>query len=144
QWNAPGTPGRFQLAVNEKMLETTFGTTNARWHWQPGGTVKIPTVGKATLALHDLTGFEGRCDAILFTTDNELTPPNAGLAMVEFRRKLLDLPAEPVNAGNFDFVVVGGGIAGSCAAVTAARLGLKVALIQDRPVLGGNNSSEVR
>jgi hypothetical protein len=41
-------------------------------------------------------------------------------------------------------VVVGGGIAGSCAAVTAARLGIKVALIQDRPVLGGNNSSEVR
>jgi hypothetical protein len=41
-------------------------------------------------------------------------------------------------------VVVGGGMAGCCAAVSAARLGCKVALIQDRPVLGGNNSSEVR
>ena len=41
-------------------------------------------------------------------------------------------------------MVIGGGIAGTCAALSAARLGLKVALVQDRPVLGGNNSSEVR
>ena len=39
---------------------------------------------------------------------------------------------------------VGGGIAGICTAISAARLGLKVALVQDRPVLGGANSSEVR
>lgn len=43
-----------------------------------------------------------------------------------------------------DFVVVGGGLAGVCAALTAAREGLRVVLIQDRPVLGGNASSEVR
>jgi hypothetical protein len=43
-----------------------------------------------------------------------------------------------------DFVVVGGGVAGVCAAISAARDGLKTVLIQDRPVLGGNGSSEVR
>ena len=43
-----------------------------------------------------------------------------------------------------DFCVVGGGMAGLCAAVAAARHGTRVALIQDRPVLGGNASSEVR
>jgi len=43
-----------------------------------------------------------------------------------------------------DFCVVGGGLAGLCAAVAAARHGAKVALIQDRPVLGGNASSEIR
>lgn len=43
-----------------------------------------------------------------------------------------------------DFVVVGGGLAGTCAAITAARAGISVILIQDRPVLGGNASSEVR
>ena len=43
-----------------------------------------------------------------------------------------------------DFVIVGGGIAGTCAAITAARLGLNVILVQDRPILGGNASSEVR
>lgn len=43
-----------------------------------------------------------------------------------------------------DFVIVGGGLAGVCAAITAARTGIKVTLVQDRPVLGGNSSSEVR
>ena len=42
------------------------------------------------------------------------------------------------------FVVIGGGLAGVCAAVTAARMGIKTALVQDRPVLGGNASSEIR
>jgi hypothetical protein len=43
-----------------------------------------------------------------------------------------------------DFCVVGGGMAGLCAALAAARMGVKTALIQDRPVLGGNASSEIR
>jgi len=43
-----------------------------------------------------------------------------------------------------DFLVVGGGMAGTCSAITAAREGLRVVLVQDRPVLGGNGSSEVR
>jgi len=55
------------------------------------------------------------------------------MAYIE-RRKTLD----------FDVVVVGGGLAGICAAVAAARNIARTALIQDRPVLGGNSSSEVR
>lgn len=43
-----------------------------------------------------------------------------------------------------DLVIAGGGLSGTCCAITAARQGLKVILIQDRPVLGGNASSEVR
>lgn len=43
-----------------------------------------------------------------------------------------------------DFCVVGGGLAGMCAAVAAARRGAQVALVHDRPVLGGNASSEIR
>ncbi|MHB1177244.1 MAG: FAD-dependent oxidoreductase [Daejeonella sp.] len=41
-------------------------------------------------------------------------------------------------------VITGGGIAGTCCAITAARSGIKVVLVQDRPVLGGNSSSEIR
>ncbi|PCJ56100.1 MAG: FAD-dependent oxidoreductase [Planctomycetota bacterium] len=44
---------------------------------------------------------------------------------------------------NFDIVVVGGGLAGCCAAISAARRSCKVALVNNRPVLGGNASSEV-
>ena len=43
-----------------------------------------------------------------------------------------------------DFCVVGGGLAGLCAAVAAARHGAKVVLMQERPMLGGNASSEIR
>ncbi len=43
-----------------------------------------------------------------------------------------------------DLVMVGGGLSGVCGAITAARQGIKVVLVQDRPVLGGNASSEVR
>jgi len=43
-----------------------------------------------------------------------------------------------------DITVIGGGLAGVCAAVAAARLGKTVSLVQNRPVLGGNSSSEVR
>lgn len=43
-----------------------------------------------------------------------------------------------------ELCIVGGGMAGICAAISAARHGVKVALMQDRPVLGGNSSSEIR
>ena len=43
-----------------------------------------------------------------------------------------------------DFCVIGGGLAGMCAAIAAARRGVRVALMHDRPVLGGNASSEIR
>ncbi|MBD3627955.1 FAD-dependent oxidoreductase, partial [Cyclobacterium sp.] len=43
-----------------------------------------------------------------------------------------------------DLVIIGGGMAGTCCAITAARQGLEVVLVQDRPVLGGNGSSEIR
>ena len=46
--------------------------------------------------------------------------------------------------GVFDVVVIGGGVAGTIAAIAAARLGSKVALVQDRPCLGGNSSNEMR
>ncbi len=45
---------------------------------------------------------------------------------------------------NYEFIVVGGGMAGLCAAVSAARHGTKTALVHARPVLGGNASSEIR
>jgi hypothetical protein len=44
----------------------------------------------------------------------------------------------------YELVVVGGGLAGLCAAVTSARQGVRTALVHDRPVLGGNASIEIR
>ncbi|MCF7567055.1 FAD-dependent oxidoreductase [Sabulilitoribacter arenilitoris] len=141
-WNVPGAPGKFQVLVNDTPLQETFGTKGAEWNWHDGGVVEVDN--EAKVSLHDLTGFEGRCDSILFCKDLDFTPTNELEALTKFRRNLLGLSDTPEDGGSFDFAVIGGGFAGTCSALSAARNGLKVALIQDRPVLGGNGSSEVR
>jgi hypothetical protein len=143
KWKAPGTPGKFELLIDGKPLAEKFGTKGAEWFWQEGGTVEI-TKPEAVIALHDLTGFDGRCDAVFFTKDTRATPPNDGAALAKWRRAVLGISDKPVDGGTYDLVVVGGGYAGMGAAISAARMGCKVALVQDRPVLGGNGSSEVR
>ena len=142
-WQVAGAPGKFQILVDGTPLATTFGTQGANWHWQDGGQLRLKK-GQISLSLHDLTGFEGRCDAIILTTDPKFQPPNELASLTAFRLEKLGFSGKAENAGSYDLVVVGGGVAGICTAVSAARLGSKVALIQDRPVLGGNNSSEVR
>jgi len=139
-WNVPGTPGRFQLAINGQLLPTELGTEGAEWHWQLAGKVTL-AAGTAKLALHDLTGFDGRVDAILLSKDPAFTPPE-GAALTVFRQQQLN-PQGPEDVGDFDLVVVGGGYGGLGAALSAARQSLKVAFIQDRFVLGGNGSSEI-
>jgi hypothetical protein len=142
-WSSKEAPGRFQIIINGVTLKQQFGIQNTEWSWESGGSVSLKE-GDNTISLHDITGFNGRCDAILFSTDPLFTPSNNSSDLSALRKKLSGLPDKPKDAGKFDFVVIGGGIAGTCAALSAARLGLKVALIQDRPILGGNNSSEVR
>jgi len=139
---AHGTPGVFNLLVDGKPVGT-FGNEGENWHWQDGGTIEIDK-SDATIALHDLTGFAGRCAGVFLTQDQRLVPPDDGDSLAAFRRKWHGYAEKPEEAGNFEFVVVGGGVAGMCAAVVAARQGVKVALIQDRAMVGGNNSSEVR
>ncbi|MEJ6724627.1 MAG: FAD-dependent oxidoreductase [Akkermansiaceae bacterium] len=140
-WDAPGTPGEFKVLINGKALKT-FGNEGAEWHWQKGGSVKI-TRPETTISLKDLKGFNGRCDALFFTKDANFTPPNDDQALFDFRRTQLKLPAEPPTKDGYDLVVVGGGYSGLAAALSGSRQGLKVALIHDRSVLGGNGSSEV-
>ncbi|TWT43115.1 alpha-L-fucosidase [Botrimarina hoheduenensis] len=141
-WNVPGAPGRFRIVVDGSPLPKTFGTEGAKWQWHDGGTVRLGD--RVEFALHDLTGFEGRCDAILLARDTNFIPPDGGDKLASLRSGLLGWDRGPADGGEYDLVVVGGGIAGTCAAITAARLGQSVALIQDRPALGGNGSSEVR
>ena len=140
-WYDGKGPGQFQVKLDGKPVGTTFGETGNDWLWQYGGEITVENT-KAQISLHDLTGFNGRCDAIYFTQDETFVPPSEMKALTAFRKKQTGI--KPKNGGKYDLVVVGGGVAGICAAVTAARLGLKVALIHDRPIWGGNNSSEVR
>lgn len=142
-WKDGEGPGKFSLYVGNKKLASPLGCEGNAWMWQAAGKVTIKDVN-TELRLHDLTGFDGRCDAIYFTTEEGAVPPSDVASLEKFRREKLNLPAEAPLAGEYDLVVVGAGIAGMSAAVSAARLGCKVALLNDRPVIGGNNSSEIR
>ncbi|MDH5603580.1 MAG: FAD-dependent oxidoreductase [Cyclobacteriaceae bacterium] len=140
----PKGPGTFKLVIDDVELDVVFGSTGvAGWQWYTGGEVKVnsPTV---RVTLHDQSGFEGRCDAIWFAKSAKFKPPNDLKELEKWRNELLNIPENTEEAGPFDLVVIGGGMAGTCAAITAARSGLKTALVQNRPVLGGNNSSDVR
>lgn len=141
-WVPGHHPGRFKLVINGATLNTEFGASDQGWSWQSAGKVTL-NKGENTLALQDMTGFDGRCDAI-FLGANDAPPPNeTGTAMRMWRKQQRGLPEVPVDAGSFDLIVVGGGVAGCAAALTSARLGQKVAIIQDRPMLGGNASTEI-
>ncbi len=139
-WHKGKGPGAFRLSVNGKNMERTVGQTGDKWLWEYAGMVQLRK-GNNRVVLHDLTGFDGRCDAVCFLEHGKSSGET----------ETLDSLREEQQRGNksrsedryFDLVVGGGGIAGIGAAVSAARLGLKVALIQNRPILGGNNSSEV-
>jgi len=141
---APGdwlAPGRFKLVINGNESDQVLGTEDG-WAWQYAGNSNI--IDRiVTLELKDLTGFNGRCDAIYLTTSGEV-PPDDPVMLAEWRRKLLNESIIPETNLDFDLVIVGGGIAGCAASIAAAESGLNVALITDRPVLGGNASSEIR
>ena len=144
-WTSPWAEGRgagaFRIGVGEELLPNELGSQGEAWEWQYAGSINIERRGEQTLRLHDLTGFEGRCDAIYLTQSQDALPPAEVSALADFRTKHNPRKAK---VEEYEFVVVGGGVAGMCAAVAAARLGVKVALINDRPLWGGTNSSETR
>ena len=165
-WSEGKTPGIFQVLVDGKADPSEFGigkmpldvkagidfpddidtsrearAERAQWYWQKGETYHL-TKGSHSIALHDLMGLDGRCDAIILTSTDEV--PGDSLEDYRALREALLGPGKPADKGNYDLVVIGAGMSGLCAAIAAARLGLKVALVQDRYILGGNNSSEVR
>lgn len=140
----PKGPGEFKILLDDKPLNNVFGAEGTEeWKWYYGGKIEI-SEEELDITAQDLTGFNGRFDAIYFTTDENDTPPNDHEELLAFRKDMLNLTDGPEDVGEFDLVVVGGGMAGTSAAISAARMGLKVALVQNRPVLGGNNSSEIR
>ncbi len=139
-WAPPQGPGKFEVFANGRSLGAFGVGGSGRWEWWQGGEFASPG-GAVELRLHDLAGFEGRVDALAFLPP-KARPPAAFSR--EWRAALLGFPPRPPVAARHDFIVVGGGFAGMCAAVAAARAGVRTALVQDRPTFGGNGSSEVR
>ncbi len=142
-WTPEHSPGRFQVALGGKTVERVFGQTKKKdWVWENGGEHQLAR-GPLEVRLKDLTGHYGRCDVIVLTDDLDFTPPDDLPALAKLRERFGGVSARAERMPRYDTVVVGGGLAGTMAAIASARSGCKTALIQNRPVLGGNGSSEI-
>ena len=139
-WLPEFSPGKFTVEVNGVKSSATLGASRkAQWGWESAGEFELIR-GENRLALKDLAGAFGRCDALILTTDMNYQPPDDQAATQRERARLSGISYEVENGGEFDVIVVGAGTAGCSAAISSARMGARTALIQDRPVLGGNAS----
>ena len=133
-WNSPWdslqAPGLFKVAVNGNELENVLGDKFSKWNWQYAGEF-VSSSSDACISLHDLTGFEGRCDALYITSSREPNFPS------ERNIPLID------SAEEYDLIVVGAGTAGLSAGISASRLGLKALILDDKPSVGGNSGPDM-
>lgn len=142
-WVPEHSPGRFQVVLGNKTVPVVFGQSKQKgWIWEDGGVHELPA-GELAVRLHDLTGHYSRCDAIVLVDDLDYRPPVDKAQIAADRIKFGGVSRDVKRLQEFDTVVVGGGLAGTFAAVSSARMGCRTALIQNRPVLGGNGSTEI-
>jgi thioredoxin reductase len=98
--------------------------------------------GDIDIRLKDTTGWWGRCDALVLA-EKEFVPADDLPTLNAQRIQFDGVDSKIKDGGLYDVVIVGAGSAGMGAALAAARNGASVALLQDRPVLGGNASDEI-
>lgn len=141
-WLPEFSPGTFAVKVGGRRGAVLGASRKEGWGWETAGEFALPA-GEVEVALEDLSGAFARCDALLFTTDLEFRPPEEAEALLAARRKFTGENDAIEDGGEYDLVVVGAGSGGLGVALAAARHGARVALVHDRPVLGGNASSEL-
>ncbi len=135
-------PGRFSVIINGNAAGPEFGAGGGSgWQWTDGGTHELG--GHIEIRLHDLTGYYGRCDAIVLASDVKWIPPDVPEKIAALRAECGGISRRVERKKASDVVVIGGGLAGCTAAVAASRSGMRTTLIQNRPVLGGNASTEI-
>lgn len=142
-WLPEYNPGQFEVHVNGTPANTAFGAADTNdWTWEDGGDFDLEA-GTVSLRLHDLTGAFGRCDAMVLTSVPDYAPPEELDRLQNERRRRRGISETPAESGDFDIVVIGAGPGGCPAAIAAARLGARVALVHDRSLVGGNAGDEI-
>ena len=141
-WIPEYHPGRFALEIGGRRSSELGNSGKKGWCWQRAGAYEL-AAGGTEVRLVDLTGWFARCDAVLLTTDADYVPPDEAKANEEARIRFSGIAPER-DRGAYDVVIVGAGPGGTTAAIQSARTGVRTLLVSDRPVLGGNASSEIR
>lgn len=95
-WYDGEGPGKFALRVGSRKLSATLGCTGSEWMWQCAGKVSVRK-GPVSVSLTDLSGFDGRCDAVYFTTEEGDVPPSGSAELAAFRKRMLGHPRNAAN-----------------------------------------------
>lgn len=111
------------------------------WYFEIAGDFELKK-GEHILKIYDTKGWFGRFACVVITNDYDFTPPKEIHMLKKQRAEIKRLEIKTEYMGYYDTIIVGGGVGGIVAAITCARYGLKTALINDRPLLGGNASDE--
>ncbi len=141
-WCVGHSPDGIKISVDGNISEKVCGKLNVnRWIFEIAGDFWLEN-GEHVLSVFDTDGWFGRFGSIIITNDYEFTPPVEIEKINNKRREIRNENYCAENKGKFDLITVGAGVAGIVSAIAAARMGLKVALINDRSLLGGNASEE--
>lgn len=141
-WCVGYEPDGLIVAVDGVKSKRVAGTMQiSGWYFEAGGDFDL-TAGTHTLSVYDTTGWFGRFAALVVTNDFDFYPSPEHSRWMAQRAEMKGLKKQVTDHGHYDMLIAGGGVPGVTAAVTAARHGLNVALVSDRPVLGGNGSDE--
>jgi len=97
-WVPAHHPGRFELSLGNNRLATEFGANGKDWSWQSAGSIGLEA-GPLKVTLHDLTGFDGRCDAIFLSRDGGAPIDGTSSDARAWRRRLRGIPDEPTPEG---------------------------------------------
>ena len=111
------------------------------WYFEIGADFFL-TEGNHTLKIYDTTGYFARFACVIITNDYDYTPPKEISRLKRERDEIKGISRQITDKGKYDLIVVGAGVGGVVAAISAARYGLKTALVNDRPKLGGNAAEE--
>jgi hypothetical protein len=141
-WCPDHSPDGLVLEVDGNQSKHICGQMHRRdWYFEIGADFML-TAGAHTLKICNTNGWFGRFSCVVITDDYDFTP-SGELAMLKKQRVAIKgIRSDVMDNGKYDLIVVGGGVGGVVAAITAARNGLKTALINDRPKLGGNAAEE--
>jgi len=141
-WKFPEAPGKFTLKVDDIQLKNVCGKMPThRWYWEIADDIYLEA-GEHCLEACDKTGWLSRFASVIITDDMDFTPSPELPIMLKQRAEFKKIDTTVADKGEWDYIVVGAGPGGIGAAISAARHGLKTALISGRPCLGGNASSE--
>ena len=141
-WYTECAPDGLILEVDGKRSEHVLAKMNVSgWYFEIGTDFNLEK-GEHTLKIYDTTGWFGRFSCVVITNDLDFVPSRELSVLKKQRALIKGAPVSVTDLGEYDLVVVGGGVGGIVTAVTASRYGLKTALINDRPKLGGNAAEE--